>query len=293
MNAMSAFEFDRFLRSHDFVYSKEGGRHRLYSYQGHHIAVPRGKGVKAGTVQALKKQIKDIKAVVLAKLPSEFTTIEIPESGCEVMRASGENNTALSDEKFLLYAGIIAFCQDHAGGFNAYTLRELLLFIDHQIADFNNLVSEAIQKNDLAVLFDLREGLELVGIHSHQVNDAIAEFEDMTDPKVEEPAPAPQPEPGKFVTARRTPPTPVAPVTRIAAKPEGDIRVEGVVVSISAGPPSTETEVPNAVPEVRSAPAGLSPRKAAVSKIMAIFDALSPDDANAVLRQVTSFVEMG
>lgn len=304
---MKPYELDRFLRDEGFTFLRFGSKHKIYAYQGARLIVPQGKSVRPSTMSIIRKTIKGIQAQALSQGKALDEEFPIPEEACDPIIVKGENTTALSETNFQLYSDIVEFCQARMGFEpEQYTLSEVLRFVDKQLYQFNNLVAEAVEKHDLNVLFDLKEALAIVLVSSHQISDAIDDFETLTAPTPvgyvvppkgsEVPvqaAPPPQPKTASFVTDRkRTPmPAPIAPVGATSAPAE--------VATISA-PPVVETRpapadfVYPAEPAPKPAPVrGLSVRQAAVAEIMAVFGRLGPEDTGPVLKQVTSFVEMG
>lgn len=300
---MKPYELDRFLRDEGFTFLRFGSKHKIYAYQGARLIVPQGKSVRPSTMNIIRKTIKNIQAQALSQGKAPDEDFPIPEEACDPIIVKGENTTELSEEKFHLYSDIIEFCQARMSYEpEQYTLTEVLRFLDKQLYHFNNLVEEAVAKHDLNVLFDLKEALAIVQVSSHQISDAIDDFETLTAPTPVGYTIPPKgtetqtrtefsshPKPASFVTDRKRAPMP-APIAPVSAF------VPAEVVSISA-PPAVETKPAPAtvsVPAPQStAPRGLSVRQVAVAEIMAIFGRLGPEDTGPVLKQVTGFVEMG
>lgn len=293
---MRPVEFDRFIKSNGFAFEREGGKHRIYALQGHTVVVPRGKSIKTGTLSVIKRKIKEIVQAVEAKSEAALQVIEIPESGCDPAFVKGENTTLLPQDKFEMYAAVIEFCQSKADEDVRYTLRELLLFLDYQLLAFNGLVATAIEKQDLDVLFQLRDALELVQIHSYQINDAILDFENMTAPteaSAQEDIQETPPEPVRFITSARKVASPVIPIQPVIASPSIVASVRAEVAQVVQPAPSPVAVKPEPLPEPAPAPVlrkGLSVRQIAVAKILAIFGELPDDDTGPVLKQVTDFL---
>ena len=299
---MKPYELDRFLRSEGFSFLRFGSKHKIYNYQGFNLIVPQGKAVRPSTMSIIRKQIKLIQAKVLTQGNVEEEDFSIPDDACEPILIKGENTTELSEHNFTLYSDIVEFCQSRAGCEDPYTLSEVLRFVDRQLYHFNNLVEEAVGKHDLNVLFDLKEALAIVQVSSHQISDAIEDFETLTAPTPPGYTVPPKGSPAAarpptervlpFITDRKRAPMP-APIAPVGTS------ISGEMASISA-PPVLETKTAPAdvshPPQQEAkapAPKGLSVRQAAVAKIMAVFGELGPEDTGPVLRQVTAFVEMG